>query len=153
MAENYQSETGQPDEIEIANRKAFTIGLIGGILLLVAGVTGVAAWEQIQSWVFGFLPRNIVIAGAFAVLIFIAALGGLIVMVGSFFLLKEKIFAGKFFIFMGVGVGLIGFLIGLIVSIGTISIFSFLNVGMGFIGIVLSIVARRKAKKREPRRA
>lgn len=149
MTGTQQAAAGQPDEVEKANKQAFTIGLIGGIFLLIAGVTGVAAWEQIQTWVDSFVTNNVVIAGAFAFLIFIAALGGLMVVLGSFMLLKEKIFGGKFFIFMGVGVGLIGFIIGLIVSIGTISPFSFLNVGLGFVGIVLSIIARKKAKKRE----
>ena len=135
-------------ETEQQNKKAFQIGLIAGILLLVAGVTGVAAWEQIQTWVysaFADIGGNIVLSVAFTILMFVAALGGIIVIIGALMFTKEKVLLGKILIFLGVGVGLIGFIIGLIVTIGTFSPFSLINFSLGFVGIILSLVSRRTA--------
>ncbi len=129
------------------NSKAMVIAILAGILLLIAGVNGVVAWETIKSFVNTYIMDNSIIQMIFVVLIFIASLGGIAVITGGLLIGKNKVGTGKFLIALGVGMGLIGLIFSSYISYkeGNITIGSFCSVGA--IGIILSIVARIVAKK------
>jgi hypothetical protein len=129
------------------NRKVFGIAVVAGILLLIAGVSGVATWETIKEFVTENVVDNGIVQVIFAILIFIASLGGISVIIGGFVILKEKIGLGKFLISLGAGLGLIGLIFSIIVGIieGSFVIGSFFSIGM--IGLILSIVARLMVKR------
>ena len=58
-------------------KKVMIIAFIAGILLLISGVSGLATWETIKDFVINNIADNFIIQIIFAVLIFIASLGGI----------------------------------------------------------------------------
>jgi hypothetical protein len=129
------------------NSKVFGIAVVAGILLLIAGVSGLATWETIKEFVTEYVIDNGIVQVIFAILIFIASLGGISVIIGGFLIWKEKIGLGKFLISLGAGLGLIGLIFSIIVGIieGSFVIGSFFSIGG--IGLILSIIARLMVKK------
>ena len=128
-------------------KKAILVAIIAGILLLISGINGIAAWETIKDFVTTNIADHFVIQLIFAVLIFIASLGGLSVIVGGLLIGKGKFGTGKFLISLGAGLGLIGLIIAIYIgySQGSLTIGSFFTIG--FIGLLLSIIARMMVKK------
>jgi len=129
------------------NKKAMAVAIIAGILLLVAGLSGMAAWEAIQDFVIENVTDNEIVQYVFAILIFIASLGGISVIIGGLLIGKDKIGTGKFLIMLGAGLGLLGLIFSIIVAYQeeNLTISSFLSIGA--IGLILSIIARMMAKK------
>jgi hypothetical protein len=129
------------------NIKAMCIAIIAGILLLIAGVSGLALWETIKNFVINYVMDNGVIQIVFAVLIFIASLGGIAVIAGGLLIGKNKVGTGKFLITLGAGFGLIGLIFSIVVAYAerNLTLGSFFSIGA--IGLILSIVARIFAKK------
>ena len=127
------------------NKQAMILAIIAGILLLFSGINGFATWDTIKDFVTENIVENNVINIVFAVLIFIASLGGISVIIGGLLIGKENIRIGKFLILLGAGLGLIGLLVSIVIAVyqgsSVMSIFS----SVGSIGIVLSIVARKIA--------
>jgi hypothetical protein len=123
------------------------IAIIAGILLLISGVSGLAAWETIKNFVTTNIIDNYLVQILFTILIFIASLGGISVIFGGLLLGKNKIRTGKLFISLGAGFGIIGLIVSIIISImeNNFTIGSFFSIGT--IGLILSIFARLIVKK------
>lgn len=134
-------------EHEAANRNAMIIAMIAGIMLVIAGLSGVATLNEIKDFIKDEIPDRKIIHYAYIFLIFIASLGGFAVMFGGYLIGKSKVRTGRFIIGLGAGAGLIGFLASLFRGIraGNVTVYTFL--GFGAFGIILSIVARMVAKK------
>ena len=98
------------------NRMAMGIAVIAGILLFISGITGVSTWETIKDYVSTHIGDNSAIQIIFAVLIFIASLGGIAVIIGGIFIGKNRVGTGKFVIAIGVGLGLIGLIVIIIMT-------------------------------------
>lgn len=130
------------------NRKPMALAIIAGVLLLIAGVNGVATWETIKSFVTTHIINNSIVQMVFAVLIFIASLGGIAVIAGGLLLGKDKIRTGTLFIGLGAGLGFIGLLFSVIVASieKNLEISSFISIGV--VGLILSIVARMVVKRK-----
>jgi hypothetical protein len=128
------------------NSTAMGVAIIAGILLLIAGVNGIVTWDAIKAFVTTHIMDNSIVQIVFAILIFIASLGGMAVIAGGILIGKNKVGLGKFFITIGTGLGLIGLIVSIIITVmeGSFTIGAFLSIGM--IGLVLSIVARVMAK-------
>ena len=129
--------------------KAAIFGIIGGLLMLIVGVTGAATWQTIGELVESFIGNdslNIV----FQILVLIGGLGGLIVILGGLLLWskKDNVKFGKLLITLGAGFGLIGLIILVVLTVlGDNSGSELYGVlGIGFIGLIFSIVARQKAE-------
>jgi len=131
------------------NTTSMVLAIVAGILLLIAGLSGAAAWETIKTFVSNNVVDNSAIQIVFAILIFIASFGGIVVILGGLLIWKNKVGIGKFLIALGAGLGLIGLIVSIIVAAveSDLTIGGFLT--MGGIGIILSIVARVMAKKEE----
>jgi len=136
------------------NETAGLMGIIGGVLMLVAGVTGAATWAKlgdIAIEVTGLGSLGIV----FQILVLVGSLGGLVVILGGLMLYgkikkgdqKTRVITAKILITIGAGFGLIGLIIFLVVTfIGKDPAINFIaGIGLGFIGLLMSIVARQKA--------
>ena len=123
------------------------IAIFAGVLLLISGVSGLATWEAIRNFVSTNIVDNYIVQIIFAVLIFIASLGGLSVIIGGLLIGKDIVRTGKLFIILGAGLGLIGLIVSIIVAImeNNFTIGSFFSVGA--IGLILSIIARLMIKK------
>ena len=128
------------------NTRAMIIAVIAGILLLIAGLSGMAAWTAIKDFVITHVTDNEIIQYVFVILIFIASLGGISVIIGGILIGKDKVRTGRILIALGAGLGLIGLIISIIVAYKeeSLTIGSFLSIGT--IGLILSIIARRIAK-------
>jgi hypothetical protein len=135
------------------NKTSMAVAIVAGICLLIDGVSGFATWDAIRSFVINQLnlADNEIVQIVFAVLIFIAALGGIAVIAGGLLIGKDKVKSGKFIILLGTGLGIIGFIFSIILGIyeGNFTYNSLLT--FGAIGIILSIVARMIAVK-QPRK-
>ena len=77
--------------------------IIGGILLIIAGVNGVIVWETLQDFVMGLIGENSFVETIFFVLMIFAWLGGVSVILGGYLLGRERILLGKVLIFLGAG--------------------------------------------------
>ena len=128
------------------NSPAMGVAIVAGILLLIAGISGLAMWESIKDFVTAHIVDNSIIQIVFAILIFIASLGGIAVIIGGLLIGKNKVRTGKLVIALGAGLGLIGLLFSIIIAYieGNLAIGSFFSIGA--IGLILSIVARIIAK-------
>ena len=129
------------------NSSAMIIAFLAGILLLISGISGLATWETIKNFVTQNIIDNTIVQFIFAILIFIASLGGLSVIAGGILIGKNKIRTGKFLIMLGAGMGLIGLIFTVAVAYveGSLTLGSFFSIGT--IGLVLSIIARLIVKK------
>jgi len=128
------------------NLAAMALAFVAGILLIMTGINGLASWENIENFVTAYVIDNIIVQYIFAVLIFLASLGGFSAIAGAVFLGKNSVRTGKFLIGIGTGMGLIGLIVsaGISFAAGTFALDSFLSTGT--IGIILSIAARSIAK-------
>jgi hypothetical protein len=128
------------------HKTAMGLAIIAGILLFIEGISGLATWQTIRNFVIQYIADNEIIQIIFAVLIFIASLGGISVIIGGLLIGKEKLITGRFLIMLGAGLGLIGLIITIIISIthGSFTLGGFLTIGV--IGLILSIIARMLAK-------
>jgi len=137
------------------NKTSMAIAIVAGIFLLIDGVSGFATWDAIKRFVINQLnlADNEMVQIIFAVLIFIAALGGIAVIAGGLLIGKDKVSSGKFIILLGTGLGIIGFIFSIILGIyeGNFTYNSLLT--FGAIGIILSIVARMIAVKKAKKQA
>ncbi len=137
------------------NEKAGFIAIIGGILMLLAGITGAATWAALGTLTEGIIGNdslNLV----FQILALLGSLGGLVIILGGlmihgkYFKMKKdkRVKIGKLFITLGAGMGVIGLIIFLVLALFSTdpagNIFG--AIGFGFIGLILTIVARQKTK-------
>lgn len=128
------------------NKKAMILAIIAGILLLIAGINGIATWETIKDFVLNYIGDNEIIDIIFVILILIASLGGLAVIFGGLLFGKDKVRTGRFLIALGTGLGLIGLIVSIVIAIYEENpiIGSFFSIGA--IGLIMSIIARMIAK-------
>jgi signal transduction histidine kinase len=138
--------------VSARNRTAAIIAIIGGILLLIGGSTGMAGFlSELSNIIQDLLGgENQVVATIFWILIIIATLGGLAVIIGGLLIYKNHIIIGKILITLGAGMGIIGLIISLISALAqgeSIQFFSWLTTSFLGVGIVLTLVARFMAKR------
>ena len=128
------------------NEKAMFLALFGGVLMLIAGVSGAAAWNAIGDAV-AELTDSDEIALAFAVMVLLGSLGGILVIIGALqFKKRKKVKAGKLLITIGAGFGLIGLIILVILSLVNGDFLFFAGIGIGLLGLILTIMARKRVR-------
>ena len=106
-------------EVEVVtprNKIAGILFIVGGALLVVAGTTGMEPLlEEILKYIQPTVDASLILASIFRVLIFIAALGGISVIIGgllTFYVPR----IGKLLVMLGAGLGLFGFLIPMMLA-------------------------------------
>jgi drug/metabolite transporter (DMT)-like permease len=133
------------------NQIAAIVGVIGGVMMLLVGMSGAAAWEQVVDFLESRLGTDAIIQALAYVLIAIASLGGLAVMLGSALFLTKHVKAGRLLVALGAGFGLIGLIIFIFVRLEHEEL-SIAGIGLGMVGLVLSIIARLKSKVPEKKK-
>jgi hypothetical protein len=135
--------------------------IIGGILMILGSTIGNIAFFEIIYGLLTTVLTNPIWINVFdigmQVLGFIAAGGGISVIIGALLVWMGANRLGKIIIGLGAGMGLISFIIFIIVGIVGGSIVSDLigivlevvNGGYGFLGVLLTIVARTNLKRKE----
>ncbi|MFH0815343.1 MAG: hypothetical protein V1934_00800 [Methanobacteriota archaeon] len=133
--------------MSLINKPAMYAAIAGGLCLLLAGITGYAAWSSIRDIIVTYVSNDPLVHDIFYYLLIIAGLGGLAVILGGLLIGWDKVGVGKFLIALGAGMGLIGFLISFVLWYlnGMEGAFAIGGSILGFIGIVLSIIARQMA--------
>jgi hypothetical protein len=131
------------------------LGIIGGILILIGGGTGMVGFlnelREIIKNIMG--DTNQTLETIFWILIFIAALGGIAVIIGGLLIYKNHVIIGRILIALGAGIGIGGLIIGLIISLyrgAESEFFAWLTTSLLGIGIILSLIARFAAKRPGP---
>jgi hypothetical protein len=135
--------------------KSFGLCLIGGIMMIYAGIAGsVGIWGDLIALAASLAP-------GFADLLFwillilenIATLGGIAVIIGAFLFTTNRVGTGKFIVGIAAGMGIIGFIIliyNLYMAVGIaaiLEIYNLLSNSMGLLGVVLTIIGRMIVKK------
>jgi hypothetical protein len=136
------------------NEKCGIIGMVGGIFMIIAGVTGAATWRNIGELA-AQITGTAALGSVFQVLVALGGLGGILVIFGAIFIgwpiirikTRDRLKFGKLMITIGAGFGLLGLLIFLLLTmLGDDPFGNFLAaMGIGFIGLVCSIYARQKS--------
>lgn len=130
------------------------LAVVGGALLLYAGVSGNAAlWSVIGDVVRPFIQdpgQRVILTVVVKILTVVASLGGLSVVAGGILIYKDRKVLGKFLVFFGAATGLIGLILGVMLTVGqggtmTQYFTERLNGVAGLVGVILSYVARRLA--------
>ena len=138
--------------VSTRNKTAALLAVFGGVLLFLGGSIGMVGFlSELEKIVYNILgEQNAIVETIFWILIFIAALGGISVIIGGLLIYKSHIISGKFLITLGAGIGIIGLIIGLISALyqgKEIMYFSWITTSFVGIGIVFSIIARLLAKR------
>ena len=125
------------------SEKAGWLGIAGGVMMIIAGVTGAATWENIGNIAIQITGLD-GLGPVFQGLVLLGSLGGFLVILGSMFIgwkiikwprnRRHKI--GKVMISIGAGFGLIGLMIMLaIILFGDDPLGNIIGaIGIGFIG-------------------
>ena len=79
----------------LKNKHIMGIAILAGILLIIAGINGIATWEAIKDFVTTHIADNSIVQIVFAILIFIASLGGIAVIIGGLLIGKNKVLLQK----------------------------------------------------------
>ena len=134
------------------NKTAGILCIVGGALLVVAGTTGMKSLlEQILSYIQPAVDASPILATIFRVLIFIAALGGIYVIIGGLLIFHVPRI-GKLLVMLGAGLGLVGFMIPMSLAwrqgIPINELFEgYVSSTWGYVlGIMLTIIGRLIAK-------
>jgi hypothetical protein len=134
------------------NKIAGILCIVGGALLVVAGTTGMKPLlEQILSYIQPTVDASPILATIFRVLIFIAALGGISVIIGGLLIFNVPRI-GKLLVMLGAGLGLVGFMIPMSLAwhqgIPINELFEgYVSSTSGYVlGIMLTIIGRLIAK-------
>jgi hypothetical protein len=134
------------------NKIAGLLCIAGGALLVVAGTVGMKPFlEEILKFIQPAVDASPILATIFKVLIFIAALGGISVIIGGLLMFYvPKI--GNLLVTLGAGLGLFGFLIPMMLAwyqgIPINRLFGgYVSSTGGYVlGIILTIIGRLIAK-------
>lgn len=128
------------------NTQAALLAVIAGVLLLIVGYTGVAGvdhfFELLESW-FGPQPALLLLSRIFGG---IAALGGVAVLIGAYFLATNSVRTGRILIVLGSGMGLLTLLLFLARNLASEDFSYLLAVLPAILGVVLGIAAQWRAK-------
>ncbi|MHA1387860.1 MAG: hypothetical protein ACTSW8_08700 [Candidatus Thorarchaeota archaeon] len=139
------------------NKVPFILCLIGGALMLYAGVIGsVGIWGDILALAATLAPGFAKVMGwILTILVNIASMGGIAVIIGGYLIITNRVGTGKFIIGIAAGMGLFGFII-LIYTMYTAmgmaafgEILNLLSTSAALAGPVITIIARTMAKKPE----
>jgi len=118
-------------------------------MLVIGGATGWGIFaileELAKQWVTGEMQGTVLMV--LKVLVFMAALGGIMVIIGGYFMLRGNQRIGKILALIGTGFGILTLIIGLISASVTNNWDGFVISLMTFTGIgtLLSIVAQKMA--------
>ena len=139
------------------HKKWVILCIVGGVLMLLSSLVGrIGFLGTLITLLTGHVPPEVqqILDMAFTILTYIAAGGGLSVIIGALIAGYSSDFAGRLIAGIGIGTGLIS-LISLIATsiIGGATInhipsilFTAFNSAYGFAGVVISIIARMRLK-------
>jgi len=138
----------------LKNGLSIALALIGGFLLFqVSWVGSIGFIADIATYAALYFPAVAeIMTLVLTILLYIAALGGIAVIIGGILFVMDRVGTGKFIIGLGAGVGLFGLIIMLVEAYlaggvaALTDILVLISQSIAWIGIIMSIVARNRAK-------
>ncbi len=128
------------------NVAAAILAAVAGVLLLIVGINGVAGVDRIFALLQDWFGTNEALRLLAYVLGGIAALGGVAVLFGAYFVATERVRTGKILITLGSGAGILTLLFFLARNLASEQ-FSYLTAVLpAVLGVALAIAARFVAK-------
>ena len=139
------------------NKVPFILCIIGGALMLYAGVAGsVGIWGDILTLAATIAPGfEDIMIWILVILMNIASMGGVAVIIGGYLATTDRVGTGKFIIGIAAGLGIFGLIMNiytLYMAVGLAAftqILNLLSTSAAALGPVLTIVARFRIKKPE----
>ncbi len=128
------------------NTEAAIIAAIAGVLLLYVGVNGVASVDRIFALLEEYFGANEALRILAYVLAAVAALGGIAVLIGAYFVAVDHVRTGKVLITLGSGAGILTLLLFLGRSLSSEQFSLLLGVLPAILGVALAIIAGFVAK-------
>ena len=131
------------------NKLGAILAFVGGIFLIIAGSVGMAPLLNDIKDVVEDQTDNENVILILKILIYLAALGGISVILGGIMMYLDFPLAAKILIFLGAGIGVIGLLIGLLTAWWGGEMDQYIDAltsTIGGVGVILSIVAYYMAK-------
>jgi len=135
--------------MNIHNKNALVLSIIGGVLMIISGASGaIAVLDALAdslTVLFGFsavLPFEAVM-GYLAIMTSIA---GLVAIIGGFILTTDRVWVGRIILLGAIAAGVLGLLMSMVqlVMVGTLNMGITLQLqqSLGWIGAIIAIVAR-----------
>ncbi len=128
------------------NTEAAILAAIAGVLLLYVGANGVADVDKLFALLEEWFGTNETLRILAYVLGAIAALGGIAVLVGAYFVAVDRVRVGKLLITLGSSAGIITLVVFLARNVASEQFSYVYAVLPAILGVVLAIVARFWAK-------
>ncbi len=128
------------------NTGAAIVATAAGILLLYVGFNGVADVDKVFALLEEWFGTNEALRILAYVLTAIAALGGVAVLIGAYFVAVDHVRVGKILITLGSGAGILTLLLFLGRSVSSEQFSLLLGVLPAILGVALAIVARFMTK-------
>ena len=133
---------------EHKNYIATILGIVSGVLFLIYGLNGVNAWRSLEEIIVS-VTQIASVKILFAIVIFFASFGGIIILAGAIAIYTERVQFGKILITIGVGSGIITLIIQTFLTIiQETKDFSWIGTA-STIAIILSVIARTIAKSKK----
>jgi hypothetical protein len=141
--------------MKIHNQNAFILCLLGGILLIASGASGVIGLiDELAEALYAVLEFSLVLTleNIMAGLATLTILSGIIVIIGGVIFTTSKVRAGRLIINLAIAMGICGLMIIMVQSVmaGTIAmdLLMQLQLSLGWIGAILAFIARIIAEQK-----
>ncbi|MGY5880094.1 MAG: hypothetical protein RTV31_07570 [Candidatus Thorarchaeota archaeon] len=139
------------------NKIPFILCIIGGALMIYAGVVGgVGFWGDLLDYAATIAPGYAeIMAWILIILQNIASMGGVAVIIGGYLVTTDRVGTGKFIIGIAAGMGIFGFIMliyNMYMAMGMAAFAELLNIistSAAVAGPVITIVARFRIQKPE----
>ena len=128
------------------NDEAAVLAIVGGLLLLVVGYSGVNGVDHVFTWLeafFGPRPFLYLLAAVFGG---IASLGGAAVLIGAWLIHRNRVRSARILIVLGSGAGFFSLLLFLFVNLAKEQFDYLLTVLPAIAGIAFGVAAQWRAK-------
>lgn len=128
------------------NTEAGFLAAVAGVLLLIAGLNGAASVDKFFALLEEWFGTNEALRVLAYVLAGIAALGGVAVIIGGYFVAVDRVRVGKLLIALGSGAGILTLLLFLARNVASEQFSYVYAVLPAILGVALAIAARFLAK-------
>lgn len=146
MGRGKKSRRKQPLK-ERRRRQAAFLAVLSGVLLLAGHFSGAAQWEQMLRTAARFVPVTLPVRLLFLAVLFVASVGGGLVVTAALLILQGRLLLGRLLILLGTGFGIVSFLYVLAVAIVEGDLLQTRNSVVVAVGVGLSVAARLRARE------
>ena len=135
--------------MNIHNKNALVLSIIGGVLMIISGASGAIAVLDVLAdsltVLFG-LSAVLPLEAVMGYLAIMTSIAGLVAIIGGFILTTNRVWVGRIILLGAIAAGVLGLLMSMVqlVMVGTLNLGITLQLqqSLGWIGAIIAIVAR-----------